>query len=64
MVGGSGVLDFDGFEPGVFARGLVEVSVDAEVAGGRGDGLGRENRATYTREVLGTHVLIKASALD
>ena len=42
MVGGGGVLELDGFEPGVLARRLVEVAVDAEIAlrlGGRGAGL-------------------------
>ena len=37
VVGRGGVLDFDGFEPGVFARGLVEVAVDADEALGRGE---------------------------
>jgi len=64
VVGGGGVLDLDGFEPGVFARGLVEVSVDAEVARGRSDGLGRKDCAAYTGVVLSAHVSIKASALD
>jgi hypothetical protein len=32
MVGVSGVLDFDGLEPGIFSRRLVEVSVDTDVA--------------------------------
>ena len=36
VIGGGGVLDLDGFEPGVFARGLVEVAVDADEALGRG----------------------------
>jgi hypothetical protein len=34
MEGSGGVLGLDGFEPGIFARRLVEVAVDAEVAGG------------------------------
>ena len=34
VVGGGGVLDLDGFQPGVFAGGLVEVAVDADVAQG------------------------------
>ena len=36
VVGGGGVLDLDGFEPGVFARGLVEVAMDADEAGSFG----------------------------
>ena len=36
VVGGGGVLDFYGFEPGVLAGGLVEVAVDADEAGGFG----------------------------
>jgi hypothetical protein len=32
VVGGGGVLELDGFEPGVLARRLVEVAVDADVA--------------------------------
>ena len=36
VVGGGGVLDFDGFEPGVFAGRLVEVAVDADEAEGFG----------------------------
>ena len=39
VIGGGGVLDFDGFEPGVFAGGLVEVAVDADEARGFGCGL-------------------------
>jgi hypothetical protein len=31
VVGRGGVLDLDGFEPGVLARRLVEVAVDAEL---------------------------------
>ena len=31
MVGRGGVLDFDGFEPRIFARRLVEVAVDADI---------------------------------
>ena len=31
MPRGSGFLKFDDFEPGVFARGLVEVSVNANI---------------------------------
>ena len=43
VVGGGGVLDLDGFEPGVFAGRLVEVAVDADeavgtVGGGGGAG--------------------------
>src|SRR5207244_7980027 len=38
MVRPGGVLDLDLLEPGVFARGLVEVPVDADEAGGRGHG--------------------------
>ncbi|XWK51065.1 hypothetical protein RBB78_04585 [Tunturiibacter empetritectus] len=33
VIGGGGVLDFDGFEPGVLAGRLVEVAVDADEAG-------------------------------
>src|SRR5260370_143365 len=36
VVGGGGVLDLYGFEPGVFAGGLIEVAVDGEEAGGFG----------------------------
>ncbi len=36
VVGGGGVLDLDGFEPGVLARRLVEVAVDADEARGFG----------------------------
>ena len=32
VVGGGGVLELDGFEPGVLAGRLVEVAVDAEIA--------------------------------
>ena len=32
VVGMSGILELDGFEPGVLAGGLVEVAVDADVA--------------------------------
>jgi hypothetical protein len=38
VIGGGGVLDFYGFEPGVFAGGLVEVAVDADEVGGFGWG--------------------------
>jgi hypothetical protein len=31
VVGGSGFLKLDGFKPGVLARRLVEVAVDAEI---------------------------------
>ncbi len=41
VVGGGGVLDFDGFEPGVFAGRLVEVAVDADEAWGFGGCLRR-----------------------
>ncbi len=42
VVGGGRGLEFDGFEPGVFARRLVEVSVDGDKAlAGVGGGLGR-----------------------
>jgi len=40
VVRGSRVLHFDGFQPGILARRLVEVAMHADVAvGGRGDGL-------------------------
>jgi hypothetical protein len=38
MVGGSGLLQFDGLEPWVLARRLVEVAVDAKVTLGRSYG--------------------------
>ncbi len=44
VVGGGGLLELDGFEPGVFTRRLVEVAVDADeadVGGGGGGGLVR-----------------------
>ncbi len=41
VVGGGGVLDLDGFEPGVFAGRLVEVAVDADEARWRGRGFCR-----------------------
>ena len=40
VIGGGGVLDFDGFEPGILARRLVEVAVDADVARGNRCGVG------------------------
>ena len=36
VIGRGGVLDLDGLEPGVLARRLVEVAVDADVARGSG----------------------------
>ena len=38
VIGGGGVLDLDGFEPGIFAGRLVEVAVDADVARASGGG--------------------------
>ena len=32
VIGGGGVFGFDGFEPGVFSWGLVEMAVNADVA--------------------------------
>src|SRR5260370_1265429 len=50
MVRSGGVLDLDLLEPGVFARGLVEMPVDADEAGGRGHSGGH---ATGGRELPG-----------
>ena len=48
VIGRGGVLDFDGFEPGILARRLVEVAMHADVAvGGRGDGLGGLRGGTF-----------------
>ncbi len=32
VVGVGGILQLDGFQPGIFARGLIEMAVDADVA--------------------------------
>ena len=48
VVGRGGVLDLDGFEPGVLARRLVEVAVHADVTvGRRGDGLSGFRGGTF-----------------
>ena len=58
VVGRGGVLQLDGFEPGVFARRLVEVAVDADVAAvGKWRSLWRDGTRERLWMIRSAHVM-------